>query len=371
MTQSITASAPLIDTQRYFGHCHLTNADDRDADLSHVPTLLAVSPGVVAQDQNNNIVRPWSYIGASSFTADGGRNNIYSNNFQLDGMPNTKAGGYVAFIPPMDSLQEFRVQTNAYDASIGRQAGATINMESKSGTKGYHGLVYWFNQNNILNAKLFQTNLVNGAKPPVHFNEPGGTFGGPVWIPRIYNGKHSSSSPMIDPHRRSAYRQHALVPTALERTEISASHSLRSPASFPIQVFDPLGGCQWQSHAVFGRHHSQSAHQSNFPEDIVICSAAEHGKRSDRQRPEQFRCRVGRQQHDPHGFGPRGSGVEQFEQQLCDGALEPSGAEFRQLFRKHSHRAGPGPRLQERRIRPRMDHKHRQHSGTAINHHPL
>ena len=145
--------------------------------ISHVPTLLAtLSPGVVAQDQNNNIVRPWSYIGASQVTADGGRNNIYSNNFQLDGMPNTKAGGYVAFIPPMDSMKEFRVQTNAYDASIGRQAGATMNMQTKSGTKDYHGTLYWFNQNNILNAKLFQTNLVNGSKPPVHFNEPGGTF---------------------------------------------------------------------------------------------------------------------------------------------------------------------------------------------------
>ena len=114
--------------------------------------------------------RPWSYIGASQFTADGGRNNIYSNNFVLDGMPNTKAGGYVAFIPPMDSMQEFRVQTNAYDASIGRQAGATLNMQTKSGTKNYHLVLYWFNQNNILNAKLFQTNLVNGVKPPVHFN---------------------------------------------------------------------------------------------------------------------------------------------------------------------------------------------------------
>ena len=104
----------------------------------------------------------------------------------------TQSGGYVAFIPPMDSMQEFRVQTNAYDASIGRQAGATLNMQTKSGTKNYHLVLYWFNQNNILNAKLFQTNLVNGVKPPVHFNEPGGTFGGPVWIPKVYDGRQKT-----------------------------------------------------------------------------------------------------------------------------------------------------------------------------------
>ena len=104
---------------------------------SHVVTLLAtLSPGVVAQDQNNNIAHMWSYNAASQMTADGGRNNVWSNTFQLDGSPDMKAGGDVAFIPPMDSVQEFRVATNAYDASIGRQAGATINMQTRSGGKG-------------------------------------------------------------------------------------------------------------------------------------------------------------------------------------------------------------------------------------------
>ncbi len=248
VTQSveIKAESPLIDTTSATSGTVISSAYMTEMPtISHVPTLLAVlSPGVVAQDQNNNIVRPWSYIGASQFTADGGRNNIYSNNFQLDGMPNTKAGGYVAFIPPMDSLQEFRVQTNAYDASIGRQAGATINMESKSGTKDYHALVYWFNQNNILNAKLFQTNLVNGSKPPVHFNEPGGTVGGPVWIPKIYNGKQKTffflsydRTHTIDPRTGSTRS----VPTATERTgDFSQSFTTQAGQRYPIQVFDPL-----------------------------------------------------------------------------------------------------------------------------------
>src|SRR5215471_9963975 len=241
----VTAETALIDTTSATSGTVISSREMTEMPtLSHVPTLLAVlSPGVVAQDQNNNIVRPWSYIGASQFTADGGRNNIYSNNFQLDGMPNTKAGGYVAFIPPMDSLQEFRVQTNAYDASIGRQAGATINMESKSGTKDYHGVLYWFNQNNILNAKLFQTNLVNGSKPPVHFNEPGGTFGGPVWIPKVYNGRQKTfffisydRTHTIDPRTGSTRS----VPTALERSgDFTQSFTTQAGQRFPIQVYDP------------------------------------------------------------------------------------------------------------------------------------
>lgn len=160
---------------------------------SHVVTLLAIlSPGVVQQDQNNNVVRMWSYLGASQIEANGGRNNTWSNTFQLDGMANTKSGGNISFLPPMDSVQEFRVQTNAYDAAIGRQAGSTINMQTRSGGKDYHGTLYEFNQNNLLNANLFQTNRVGGAVPMVHFNEFGGTFGGPVWVPKVYDGKEKT-----------------------------------------------------------------------------------------------------------------------------------------------------------------------------------
>ena len=181
---------PLIDTTSATSGTVITNQEILEMPTSsHVVTLLAVmSPGVMAQDQNNNIAHLWSYNAASQFTADGGRNNLYSNNFQLDGMQDMKSGGDVAFIPPMDSVQEFRVQTNAYDASIGRQAGATINMQTKSGGKDYHGTLYEFNQNSMLNANLLQTNLIGGAVAPVHFNNWGGTFGGPVWIPKVYKG---------------------------------------------------------------------------------------------------------------------------------------------------------------------------------------
>ena len=117
-------------------------------------------------------------------------------------------------------MQEFRVSTNAYDASIGRQAGSTINMQTKNGAKRYHGTLYEFNQNNMLNANLFQTNLVGGAVPPVHFNEFGGTFGGPVWIPKLYNGREKTfffvsydDTHNIDPRpgstRSRAYRTRA------------------------------------------------------------------------------------------------------------------------------------------------------------------
>lgn len=75
-----------------------------------------------------------------------GRNDTPSNNFQLDGMPNTKTGGDIAFVPPRDSMQEFRVQTNAYDASIGRQAAVLTRQRS-------------WNSGKLLNLRAFALNV--------------------------------------------------------------------------------------------------------------------------------------------------------------------------------------------------------------------
>jgi hypothetical protein len=88
----VTAEAPLIDTTSATSGTVITKEEITEMpSQSHVATLLAtLSPGVIQQDQNGNVVRMWSYLGGSQFTADGGRNNTYSNNFQLDGMPNSQ-----------------------------------------------------------------------------------------------------------------------------------------------------------------------------------------------------------------------------------------------------------------------------------------
>jgi hypothetical protein len=247
-TVEVTSETPLIDTTSSTSGTVITERELEDLpSQSHVPTLFAtLTPGVQQQDQKGNVVRAWSNDGASQMVADGGRNNTYSNNFQLDGMPNAITGGDISFIPPMESVQEFRVQTNAYDASIGRQAGATINMVTRAGGKAYHGILYEYNQNNTLNANTYENNLIGAPLPDVSFNQFGGTFGGPVRIPKVYNGagktfffvafdKTLNSNPLSTT---------LSVPTALERSgDFSQSFTTQlvngTRVRFPIQIFDP------------------------------------------------------------------------------------------------------------------------------------
>ena len=248
-TITVNAETPLIDTTSAVSGTVITEEEINEIpSQSHVATLLAqLSPGVVGQYQNGNVVHMWSYLGASQFTANGGRNNTYSNFYLLDGMPDEKAGGDISFIPAQDSLSQFRVQVNAYDASIERQAGSTINMETKSGTNRFHGNLYEYNQTNVWNANLFQTNRVGGAIPPVHFNEFGATLGGPIWIPKLYNGKNKTfffvawdDTYNVDP-RPGGTRS---MPTALERqgdftqsftTQLINNNLVR----YPILIYDP------------------------------------------------------------------------------------------------------------------------------------
>ena len=158
---TVTDEAPLIDTTAATSGTVINQKQMLEMPTnSRVVTLFAtLSPGVLQQDQNNNVFQLWSFNAASQFTVNGGTNNSRSTAFELDGMPNMMYGGKVAFIAPPDSLQEFRVLMNAYDASIGRQAGGTIQMSFRSGTAHYHGNLFEINQNRVLNANYFQANL--------------------------------------------------------------------------------------------------------------------------------------------------------------------------------------------------------------------
>lgn len=109
------------------------------------------------------------------------------NEWNLDGATmNIGFYNWNSFNPSIDAIEEFKMQTGTYTADFGFQAGANVNIITKSGTNSAHGTLYDFLRNDAMDARGFFPT----SKPELRQNQFGGTVGGPVYIPKLYNGKN-------------------------------------------------------------------------------------------------------------------------------------------------------------------------------------
>jgi hypothetical protein len=193
-TVNVTSQVPLLETATASRGQVIDESKVRDLPLlGRNPFLLAVlASGVHIQSTQGSIsFRPFDNGGMDNISINGGR--AFSNEFLIDGAPNTATErgtiGSLSFVPSPDAVQEFRVQSNTYDAQFGRTGGGTINVSLKGGTNNLHGALYHYFRNDILNANSFQNNLANTKRTAFRWNQPGLVIDGPVRIPKIYNGR--------------------------------------------------------------------------------------------------------------------------------------------------------------------------------------
>jgi Carboxypeptidase regulatory-like domain len=210
VTQVITAEArvPLVETTSTQLGAVMNSRAVVDLPLNARDTyqLLQLQPGVQSQ------VGAGLFYGSDntgSVSVNGGRGR--SNNFMVNGGDaNDQFANLPAIQPSPDTIQEFRVLTNTFDAEFGRNSGSVIDVVTKSGTDNFHGDVYEFFRNKVLNARGF----FDTALPDFKQNQFGGTLGGPIKKDKTfffssYEGRRirqGTSSDVVP------------VPTAAERT---------------------------------------------------------------------------------------------------------------------------------------------------------
>ncbi|HLW78775.1 MAG TPA: TonB-dependent receptor, partial [Terriglobia bacterium] len=130
------------------------------------------------------------------FSANGSR--PAQNNYLLDGIDNNidlvdfLNGTAFVVLPPVDAIQEFKVQTNNYGAEFGRAGGAVLNASVKSGTNQLHGDAWEFVRNDKFDAADFFENATGLRKGEYRQNQFGGAIGGPISIPHVYNGTNKT-----------------------------------------------------------------------------------------------------------------------------------------------------------------------------------
>ena len=107
--------------------------------------------------------------------------------YLLDGTWNTAQDwGGVVYVPSVESVQEFKIQTNAFTAQYGWSSGNVVNVVSKSGTNRFHGDVFEFYRNSTLDANNYFNNRNNVKRPDFNRNQYGVSAGGPLYIPGVY-----------------------------------------------------------------------------------------------------------------------------------------------------------------------------------------
>ena len=131
---------------------------------------------------------------SGAFAANGNR--PAQNNYLLDGIDNNSDtvdflnGTNYVVLPPVDAVEEFKVQTSDFSAEFGRSGAAVLNATIKSGTNSFHGAAWEFFRNDKLDAADFFENAGGVPKGELRQNQFGFTAGGPVVIPKLFNGRN-------------------------------------------------------------------------------------------------------------------------------------------------------------------------------------
>jgi hypothetical protein len=242
VTENITVSAEITllqTTTASSGQVIDTKVIENMPMNGRTPLVLAQLAFGVIPSSDPRFYRPFDNAGPSGFSMGGAASQ--TNELLLDGAPNTTRNSRVAYNPPVDAVQEVKVETFNIDAAYGHTGGGTVNVVMKSGTNAIHGTAYEFNQISNLAANQFFNNATNQPKPLVRFNQYGATVGGPIRLPKVYDGRNRLFFFWGFEKIRDALPRpdRTTVPTAAQR---NGDFSALLPLGSVYQIYDPLTG---------------------------------------------------------------------------------------------------------------------------------
>ncbi len=260
---NVQAEALQVETQSATASGVITSSQIKELSLNgrNYEQLLTLVPGVSDSGNFDQIyVGPLAPQGTSltAFSVNGGRRE--QTNYMIDGTDNVDRGSNLTLLsfPNADAIAEFKVYRGQYGAELGRAGSGQVDVIIKSGTSKLHGNAYEFNRNDAFNANTFfnkRSQLLNGKPnlpPKLRYNNFGGTIGGPVWIPKLYEQTDKTFFFFSEEQRRNIVYStpHAEVPLASMFTgtfrvpvcvAFNASNQCTSTSTtIPVGSFDPV-----------------------------------------------------------------------------------------------------------------------------------
>jgi len=232
---SVVATTPLLDTTSGNTGQVIDSKQIEQLPLGDGTAymLSRLAPGII-DSSDLHFARPMDNGNLAGVVANGA---LGGNDFTLDGAPNRVSpnnalpgnnSGVVGFSPPSDSIAEFKVQTNSFDAQSGHTAGATVNLALKTGTNDLRGSLAYFNRSDARSATPLLSKRAGADKPTREYDRYNGSFAGPIVRDRTFFMVAFERLKDIQPEP-SSYT----VPTAKMRAGDLSEWTT-------VQIFDPL-----------------------------------------------------------------------------------------------------------------------------------
>jgi len=188
-TVEVAGGAPVLETENATIGTVIENRRIVDLPLNgrNPLQLVSLTPGATTNGPASSQGQQRMGGARNAFSLNVAGQRTSNNHYELDGVENTDPNfNTYLFLPSVDALQEFKVESGTYGAEYGRGL-SQVNMSTRSGTNEFHGALFEFLRNSDLDAKNFFD--PKGPIAPFKRNQFGGTVGGPLWIPKILNGR--------------------------------------------------------------------------------------------------------------------------------------------------------------------------------------
>jgi hypothetical protein len=192
---TVTSEVPILNAESASLGTVIDSKRVADLPLSYGnPFLLIGLTAGVTFNGSVRLDRPFEPTHIVNFSMGGTRGNL--NDITIDGAPTTATANAfevtASYVPPTDIVQEFKVQTATFDAQFGQTQGGVTNISIKSGTNAFHGSAGYSFQRPSFWANDFFLNKAGVPRQDFSFDRWGGSFSGPVRIPKVYNGKNKT-----------------------------------------------------------------------------------------------------------------------------------------------------------------------------------
>ncbi len=211
--------------------------------LQNVPTQgrnpfqIAWSAAGVIKSGDWRYLRSFDIGGTSGMSINGSRNR--ENEVLLDGISNVRGDRTVIHVPTMETVQEFKVMTNAYDAQYGRTGGGIVSIVTKGGGNQIHGNMFEYFQAEELNANQSELNRNGTRKPPMNINTYGFSVSGPVYIPKVFDGRNKLFWLLSYEAMRQRSADPGVLTVPLTAWRGGDFSTLRNAAGAQVSVYDP------------------------------------------------------------------------------------------------------------------------------------